>query len=153
MKLCNLKTCRYYGQLLSLDNFNKSNKHPDGLQKHCKSCQHDNYIKNKQKVIKRSLERQKKDPNRKNNVRKYDLKRRFNLSVEEYDLLLKKQNGVCAICNTTVLDKNLAVDHNHKNGIIRGLLCIPCNLLIGNAKENKNILLNAVKYLELYNGY
>lgn len=63
---------------------------------------------------------------------------------------MKKQNNVCAICfksELTVRNKNLAVDHCHKTGIIRGLLCSNCNRAIGLLKDNVVIIKSALKYL------
>lgn len=84
---------------------------------------------------------------------KYELKKSHNLTVEEYDQLLKKQNHVCAICfkpeHVIHLGKprRMAVDHCHETGKIRGLLCTNCNKLLGHAKDNKQILGQAIAYL------
>ena len=68
-----------------------------------------------------------------------------------------KQNGLCAICKTSpeiTVDKNgrhsggLRVDHDHDTGVIRGLLCRNCNSGLGYFKDNKQIMENAVKYLD-----
>lgn len=60
------------------------------------------------------------------------LQRKFNISAEIYDIMLKKQNGVCAICsNTNDNGRRLAVDHDHQTGQIRGLLCNGCNRALG----------------------
>ena len=45
-------------------------------------------------------------------------------------------------------EKYLAIDHCHESGIVRGLLCMPCNTGLGNFKDNVQTLLNAIKYLE-----
>jgi len=71
--------------------------------------------------------------------------------------LLEKQNGKCAICgnheiaihNVTKNKQNLAVDHCHKNGKIRGLLCQDCNRGIGLFHEDISRLEKAIKYLSL----
>lgn len=63
----------------------------------------------------------------------------------------KDKNGIvrCQICFTDNPGKNgWTVDHNHKNGIIRGILCRYCNLLLGDVKDNINILKEAVRYLK-----
>lgn len=78
--------------------------------------------------------------------KRYNLKRKFNLSKEEYDALLKKQNNVCAICALSCT-KSLAVDHCHTTGKVRGLLCNNCNRGIGHLKELTN-LRKAIEYLE-----
>lgn len=84
------------------------------------------------------------------------LKKRFNISERDYDLILEKQNGVCAICkeDEKVIDgqskklKPLSVDHCHETGKIRGLLCTACNTGIGLLKHEPYLLLNAAKYCE-----
>ena len=47
----------------------------------------------------------------------------YNITLEDYDTLFQLQGGVCAICGKSAKVSNLAVDHNHINGSIRGLLC------------------------------
>lgn len=80
------------------------------------------------------------------------LKRLYNLSRKDYLLLLKKQKNKCAICNKKASEfkRNLAVDHCHKTGKIRGLLCINCNRGLGSFKDNSLFLKQAKNYLELY---
>lgn len=84
----------------------------------------------------------------------YELKKNFGLSRDEYDLMLRRQNGVCAICGneeTTVIRGkviNLAVDHCHDTGKVRGLLCRECNQGIGCLDHDKDRLKRAVNYLE-----
>ncbi len=73
-------------------------------------------------------------------------KRIYGLTLEDYNKLVEKQEGKCAICGR--LDDNLHVDHDHKTGQVRGLLCKLCNPLLGLAGDNIDILLNAVRYLK-----
>ncbi len=88
--------------------------------------------------------------------RKYNLKKYFGLTIEQYDQMSEKQNHVCAICGKTETVKNqhgllrLSVDHNHTTDKIRGLLCSKCNFLLGHADEDIDILLNAIQYLRDY---
>lgn len=84
-----------------------------------------------------------------------DLLKMHKITLEEYNTLLKKQNGVCAICGNpeyvTMADgkpRNLAVDHNHETGKIRGLLCTNCNKGLGHFKDNIEKLKIAINYLE-----
>ncbi len=82
------------------------------------------------------------------------LKREFGLDHEKYNKILLSQNGVCAICHCKETStykgkiKRLAVDHCHKTGKVRGLLCQGCNQAIGHAKDSIEILTNAVLYLK-----
>ena len=84
-------------------------------------------------------------------ARRYHLQRKFSLSVEDYDKLLALQNGVCAICKLTCSSGNsLSVDHDHKTGKIRALLCRSCNFSLGLMKEDPALMRAAADYLELY---
>jgi hypothetical protein len=94
----------------------------------------------------------------KNNQRKYPkyqrewhLKTTYKLKLEEYQNLLEAQNSECKICKTKTPGKNrisFSVDHCHKTGKVRGLLCIKCNSLLGHAKDQIEILENAIQYLK-----
>jgi Recombination endonuclease VII len=71
-----------------------------------------------------------------------NLKRHYQLSLEEYNSLLEKQGGVCACCKLSETRMNkrikglLHVDHCHKTGKVRGLLCTNCNTALGLLKED-----------------
>jgi len=77
------------------------------------------------------------------------LKIKYGITLEQYEVMLEQQKGCCKICKTpqNELKRNLAVDHCHNTGQIRGLLCHKCNTLIGSAKESKEILLKVIEYL------
>lgn len=79
--------------------------------------------------------------------RSYTLKRKYNLTQAEYNVMLEKQNGTCAICFSKCT-RALAVDHEHSTGRVRGLLCNNCNRGIGHLKENVDTLKCAIDYLE-----
>jgi hypothetical protein len=78
----------------------------------------------------------------------------FGFSVEDYEYELQNQNHVCAICGQPETTTNmgtlrrLAVDHDHKTGCYRGLLCGKCNQGIGLFKDNVALLKQAIQYLE-----
>ncbi len=90
--------------------------------------------------------------------RKSALKKYFNLSLEQYNVMLENQDGKCAICNkeenilhhSTKIPGSLCVDHDHKDGKTRGLLCSMCNFGIGYFKDSKQLLIKAIKYLDKY---
>jgi len=73
-------------------------------------------------------------------------KRKYNLDPEEFYILLKNQNSRCKICGN-LLTNNINIDHNHKTGEIRGLLCNSCNRALGYFKDNPMILYKAITYL------
>lgn len=84
------------------------------------------------------------------------LKRRYNITHEDYAEMLKAQGGVCAICKapeTRVLKQTgavqaLAVDHCHKGGQVRGLLCWRCNTTLGKVEDSAALLRAMIGYLE-----
>lgn len=83
-------------------------------------------------------------------MRKYNLKKAFDLSVDEYNSLLLKQNNECKICgiDQSLVSKKFAVDHCHSTGNVRGLLCTNCNLGLGNFKDSTKLLQKAINYLK-----
>jgi len=92
---------------------------------------------------------------RKNNpliFKKIDLRRYHNITVEQYDEQLNKQDGKCAICHRPQEDfkKRFCVDHDHVTNKIRGILCDNCNLILGHANDDTNILSGAIQYIEKY---
>ena len=73
----------------------------------------------------------------------------YNISLEEYNQMLEDQNEKCIICNKTNNDgKRLSIDHDHKSGEIRGLLCNHCNIGLGHFKDDINLLERAIEYLK-----
>jgi len=73
----------------------------------------------------------------------------YGICESEYELLLKKQNGKCAICGATSNTKAFHVDHDHKTGLVRGLLCAICNLQVVQVVEKyPERIEQAIKYLK-----
>ena len=89
---------------------------------------------------------------RKNNPAKAKnayLKKAFGITLEDYDRMLKEQEGKCSICHGDEPTGNaLAVDHCHETKKIRGLLCTNCNKILGHAKDNTDVLFAAIQYLK-----
>lgn len=89
----------------------------------------------------------------------YDLRRNYGITVIEYQEMLEKQQGVCAICKNPPTNHKLAVDHKHavgeknrnpreKREQVRGLLCWHCNSALGKFNDNPSHLRAAAAYLE-----
>jgi hypothetical protein len=77
----------------------------------------------------------------------YVLQWRYGITLEEYEKLLEKQGGGCALCGKAKKKKPLHVDHCHKTGKVRGLLCPPCNRAVGVLGDSKEALEKVVAYL------
>ena len=81
--------------------------------------------------------------------------KKYNLTNEQYEEMFRAQNGLCAICGRAWEKRRLAVDHNHKTGKVRGLLCGSCNIRLGYIEMVKRMRLNLrpfLRYLEKYDG-
>lgn len=76
------------------------------------------------------------------------LKTIYNITLDDYDKIYAKQGGVCAICRLPEVFNRLQVDHNHKTGKVRGLLCLHCNNVLGKAKDSIETLEKAIEYLK-----
>lgn len=115
----------------------KRKKYRDEQVIQCCSCKEiksieDNYTKGDQRTC-RSCKR------------KRYIKRKYGLTLEEYEGLLKSQDGLCVICMTR---KPLYIDHNHSTGKVRGILCQQCNTAIGYFLEDQEIMKRAIEYIK-----
>jgi hypothetical protein len=74
----------------------------------------------------------------------------YGITVEDFDSMIKNQNGECAICGgvRVIVQGGLCVDHCHKTNKVRGLLCNHCNTALGKFDDNIELLKNAIKYLK-----
>ena len=98
------------------------------------------------KAGKRSNLKYRRKPEVKLRYQNYRLKKRYGITIKNYWDLVAKQNGVCLICNKSDGHK-LHIDHDHKTGKVRGLLCGSCNRGLGMFKEDIKHLKSAIKYL------
>lgn len=82
---------------------------------------------------------------------------RYGLTIEGYERLFAEQGGACAICRKPEVVRQprrvtgaepLAVDHCHRSGKVRGLLCMKCNTAIGKLNDDPALLRSAAAYLE-----
>lgn len=125
----------------------------------------DYYVKNKESILER-MRLQRTTPKfkerigqynstekRKNSNREASLKKRYGITIDDYNRMLHIQNGGCAICGIQeevykqVKGRNFDVDHCHSTGKVRGLLCYGCNVTLGFVKEDVKILENIISYI------
>lgn len=122
-------------------------------------------LNNREKYLQKSREYRKNNPEK---FRKYYEKSRMNgkyyikyrnsllksygLNQEIYDQILLKQEGKCAICKISFKNEKPCIDHNHETGKVRGLLCGPCNIILGfiekKNKENGLFINHFTEYLK-----
>lgn len=143
-----MKRCATCKLEKDLSEFYKDKSRVDGLYVNCKSC--------KNQINRKSEERNRYHKEyyekRKLTWRKANLKKKYNLTLEQYSEMLQKQDNKCAICGIDRKDckKDHAVDHCHTTGKIRGLLCENCNRALGKFKDSTDLLHKAIEYLEKY---
>lgn len=130
------KECTKCGQTKPLTEFfrNRCNG-PEARRSDCKSCNQAKYA----------------DWSRRNPIKRraIDRKHKYGITQEQFEALFKSQDGACAIC----LTKDdfgrgaIHVDHDHKTGGVRGLLCVRCNAGLGYFRDDPDLLLKSVEYL------
>lgn len=120
------KKCSQCGRLKSVKLFHKRSKSADGLKPNCKKChreaeRHGQFLRNLSKL--------------------------YGVTKEAYDALLASQGGRCWICRR-LFKKSPHVDHDHKTGKVRGLLCNGCNRGLGYFHDDPERLAAAIRYLQ-----
>src|SRR5574343_407239 len=134
-----MKRCSQCKALQPLHEFYVNKATSDGKASSCKTC-------DRAKARIRAREYRKKPDYAANYKRYYRtwLMRQYGLTDTQYKDLLKKQSERCAICHS---DARLVVDHCHKTGVVRGLLCRACNAGIGQLGDSVDTVRNALDYL------
>jgi hypothetical protein len=110
------------------------------------------YKKHREIYLQKNREKQKAGKFKMQDL-KSKLKRKYGITLEQYEQMFQNQNGLCAICGKTETSKNqygiirLSVDHCHNTKKVRGLLCNKCNFILGLCNDSIEILKNSIKYL------
>lgn len=137
------RQCRICGAVKPLSEFYRHKKCKQGLSHWCKPCTNARnraYKASRPPLAGQSLRRQ----------RKQQVARFYGISIEHHDALMAKQGGLCAICLQPPTRTFLDVDHDHRTGQIRGLLCARCNKALGHFKDDTIALQAAADYLQLH---
>jgi hypothetical protein len=167
------KVCTKCKRELAVRYFSKDSTRKDKLHPHCKSCRNVYHTpwsrirglipsvgrkRRKQGMksyVKHREERTKKMRGRTSDYKKESfIKSVYGITLKDYDNMLKNQKGVCAICGEKETRKNrytgicrLHIDHDHKTGKVRGLLCHACNFGIAAFNDNSILFDKAKEYL------
>lgn len=161
------KVCRKCGVEKHHAQFHIDRSTPDGLKYRCRICTNKAKAawraRNVDKI--RASRRAEHSRNRerylayyatkgRRNVFKWKLETKFGITVDKFDKMVEEQSGLCAICAESPSEANghrhkhrLHIDHDHKTGKVRGLLCNNCNAALGYFHDNPDRLLLAYDYL------
>lgn len=74
------------------------------------------------------------------------LKHQYKITPEQFEFMKLEQEHCCKLCGKKV--RTLHIDHDHKTGLVRGLLCFPCNVGLGFLKDDPSLLRSALNYLQ-----
>lgn len=142
-----MKTCSKCNINKAYDAFYKQTSSVDGRAYYCKKCDNE----------------RRKEWRTKNKVRNHETQRntnllkRYGITLDQYEKLFSDQGSMCGICGTKEnysghlgprKDWSFSVDHCHKTGVIRGLLCNDCNRALGLFKDDKRLLQAAILWLD-----
>lgn len=148
-----VKVCGRCGEEKSLEDFHMDRTRRDGLTYWCKSCR-SNSIKDYRSRNREKYNSYSKKWRRSNPEAEYAivLRSRYGLTLEGYMSILEEQKYGCAICGLVPKDgdKRLHVDHDHKTGKVRGLLCNNCNTALGFLEDDSKRIEKMLSYLALH---
>jgi hypothetical protein len=159
-----VKRCKKCGARKPLDEFYAEKTARDGHRPECKACALEYrkawYRRNRERSIatvrawqqanpdKVKAWRSKNRDRRNRQMREIHLRSKFDLTPAQYDAMLERQGGGCAICgDPPPATSSLHVDHDHGTGEIRALLCVRCNNGIGLFREQPRLLRRAATYV------
>jgi hypothetical protein len=160
-----MKRCKKCGEVKPLSEFYRATGMKDGHRSECKSChkakQQRWYAENREHAIaqvkrwqqtnKDHLHAYRREYRQRRKVEERDayLRRSFGITQADYDALLERQGGGCAICGKPPGKISLHVDHDHETGEVRGLLCVGCNNALGQFHDDPALLDRAIDYVGL----
>jgi hypothetical protein len=123
--------CPACGEQKAVDDFPRNRASKNGRATYCKPCHNricrENRIKNH------------------GSIRQFHLRRRYGVDEAQVAWFVLQQDGVCAICRT---GKAVHIDHDHRTGRVRGILCFNCNRALGKLGDDPELLRRALNYLE-----
>lgn len=150
------KICTRCKQNKEISEFSKDALAKDGYRYGCKVCLRKarKIPTREQKDIEnlRDKERRANNPEFAEKRWNKDLEKKYGITSVQYDQMLEQQDHRCAICKSLDSGGNLGmkwpIDHCHKTGLVRGLLCTPCNIGLGKFSDNRGLIRQAIIYLK-----
>jgi hypothetical protein len=129
-----MKYCPRCKEVLAVDAFVRNRSEPTGIGAYCRPCQN---AKAAESIARNH-----------GNTRHYHLKRRYGIGADEVLQMLRDQLWRCPVCVCQLSLKTAHVDHDHRTGQIRAVLCFNCNGGLGQFKDDPESLRRAAEYVE-----
>jgi hypothetical protein len=123
--------CADCGVEKSTEDFPRNRRRPTGRGVHCKEC----HNRRGREFIRKKY----------GDTRHYHFRQKYGLSLAEVEILKSSQGGLCAVCRR---QPALHVDHDHKSGHVRGVVCESCNGFLGAFGDDPALVQAAIEYLE-----
>jgi hypothetical protein len=121
----------------TVEEFGKERTRGNRPRAECKPCE---LIRSRGRVYKKPSSQQ---------ILKHNLKKKYGISLQDYEDMFDRQEGLCVICQTPPkIGQLLCVDHDHKTGKVRQLLCQRCNSTLGRIENNPGLLQKMIDYLQ-----
>lgn len=128
--------CNRCGEVLPLSDFYKQPNRKRGVAAYCKAC---NYIVNRA------------NPKIRTGLVRSHFKRRYGMTLEERAAMIAEQDGRCSICaDPFTTTRSTHLDHDHTTGNLRAVLCRRCNLTLGFAHDDPDLLRKMADYIEYH---
>ena len=148
-----MKQCKTGRKLKKKSEFNRHKTNSDHLQAYCRKCQREYGKKWLEENGDKNIvycRRYYKENKQKWREREY--KKKYNMTLQEFDALLLSQNNKCPICDTALKStRQMHVDHHHESGMRRQILCSKCNTALGLLNENVVNFEKAIQYINKWN--
>jgi recombination endonuclease VII len=161
-KRCSNPACKNPILAATPEFFYRNSRTKDKLDYRCKNCQNEYRSSSEYRAMRAASARRCRakipEPIRHNKDKRKHLKEYYDLTLENYQRMLEGQQGLCACCSKseTSFDKKhqtlrrLNVDHCHKTGKIRGLLCGRCNRALGLLEDDPELVKALLRYIDHY---
>jgi len=138
LELAGLKRCSACREVKACEDFYMRSSRTGARDYQCKTCRS------------AASKARNANPAQKLLSRDVSYRNKYGIGVVEVEAMFARQSGCCAICKEPQRASRLHVDHDHKTGRIRALLCLKCNSMLGLCSERTEILKSAISYLERY---
>lgn len=143
-----MKTCNKCGETKDFTAFYADKRYVGGYRHQCKDCTKQFPSQVSSAAVARATKWAKEHPEKRRAIkRRYWNKRLYGLTPDEFDGMVARQQGLCAICLKPPGKQGLCIDHDHTTRKVRGLLCTRCNTALGSFGDDRAVLNRAQVYL------
>lgn len=148
------RKCTKCGVIKDISFFRLRKANSTSFRSWCRECVNEETVKWKKAHPAAALQTEEKNRKKRHKaIRESYYKKEYGIDFEDWARMYEAQNGKCLGCDKKLSLSNERsgaphVDHEHVTGFVRGILCGPCNLALGGAKDDPSVLRRLADYLE-----